>query len=71
MRLIANWRKAHKLWSIRVALSGVVFWSALSGLWIIWPAFVERVPLWFYAIGGVLMSVALGIARSFKQPGLD
>jgi len=50
---------------------GIVFWSALSGLWVLWPAFVERLPLWFYAVGGIAMSVALGIARVLKQPGLD
>lgn len=71
MRLIDDWRRGNRLWSIRIAWGGVVFWSALSGLWVLWPAFVEKLPLWFYAIGGVLMSVALAIARVLKQPGAD
>lgn len=70
--LIDDWHKAiYRLWSIRLAIAGVVFWSALSGLWVLWPAFVEKLPLPFYAIGGVAMSVALGLARVLKQPGVE
>lgn len=48
VRLIPGWKvKLGKLWSLRVAMFGIVFWSALSGLWVLWPAFVERLPLWF------------------------
>ena len=72
MRLIDGWKiQIARLWSVRVAIGGVVFWSALSGLWVLWPAFVEKLPLWFYAIGGVLMSVALAVARLLKQPGTE
>lgn len=72
MRLIDGWKaEATRLWSVRVAIGGVVFWSALSGLWVLWPAFVEKVPLWFYAFGGIGMSVALGVARLLKQPGAE
>lgn len=71
-RLIDNWRREiSRLWSIRVALAGVVFWGALSGLWVLWPAFVDWLPLWFYAVGGVAMSVALAIARMLKQSGAE
>lgn len=72
MRLIDNWhRKAGQLWSMRVAIGGVIFWAAVAGLYLVWPAFAGVIPLWFYAVGGVLMSIALGVARLFKQPGLD
>jgi len=56
---------------MQVAWFGIVFWSAMAGLWVIWPAFVEKIPLWAYAVGGIAMSVALGVARVLKQPGLD
>ena len=71
-RLIAGWRReAGRLWTMRIAIGGAAFWAALSGLWALWPAFVEKLPLWFYAIGGILMSVVLGVARLMKQPGAD
>jgi hypothetical protein len=72
VRLIDNWKaRFSKLWSIRIAIGGIVFWGALSGLWVLWPAFVDWLPLWFYAIGGVLMSIALAFARVLKQPGVS
>lgn len=72
LRLIPRWKQElGRLWSTRLAIAGVVFWSALSGLWIIWPAFVEKIPLWLYAVGGIGMSVALAFARILKQPGAD
>lgn len=72
LKLIDNWKtEATRLWSMRVAIAGVVFWSALSGLWVLWPAFVEKLPLWFYAVGGIAMSIALGLARLTKQKGAE
>jgi len=72
VRLIDDWRaKIGKLWSVKVAIGGIIFWGALSGLWAIWPAFVDWLPLWFYALGGVVMSVALAVARVIKQPGVS
>jgi hypothetical protein len=56
---------------MRVALAGVLFWSAVTGLYLVWPAFADAIPLKFYAIGGIAMSIALGVARLLKQPGLD
>ena len=71
-RLVPGWRqKLTKWWSMRVAIAGVVFWCAVSGLYLVWPAFAVAIPLWAYAVGGIVMSVALGIARVLKQPGLD
>ena len=45
MRLIDHWQKAHRLFSVQVAIIGVLFWSALGGLWIMWPVFAERLPI--------------------------
>jgi hypothetical protein len=72
VRLIDDWRLiSTKAWSARVAISGAMFWGAVAGLYLVWPAFADVLPLWFYAIGGVLMSIALVFARILKQPGLD
>lgn len=65
------WAEVKRLWSMRLALAGIVFWSAVSGLWVLWPAFAEVLPLWFYAVGGIGMSVALAVARVLKQKGAD
>lgn len=71
-KLIPDWKsKAPKLWSMRVALLGGIFWSALGGLWVLWPAFAAVLPLPLYVAAGIAMSVALGVARLLKQPGLD
>ena len=61
----------HRLWSVRLAVGGAVFWGIVSGLYLVWPAFAGTIPLLFYAVGGVVMSIALIIARIMKQPGLD
>lgn len=72
VRLVDNLRVILKrAWSIRVAMAGVVFWGVVSALWAMWPAFVDWLPLWAYAVGGALMSVALAVARVLKQPGLE
>ena len=72
VRLIDNlWAVLKGGWSVWVAYFGIVFWGAMAGLWVIWPAFVDWLPLWVYAVGGVLMSVALTVARVLKQPGLS
>lgn len=70
--LIDDWRaQMLRLWSMRVALAGVAFWGAVTGLWVLWPAFVDWLPLWFYAAGGIAMSIAIALARVLKQPGVE
>jgi hypothetical protein len=72
LRLIDNWKmKVVRFWSMRVAIGGAVFWGAVAGMYLVWPAFADALPLWFYAVGGVAMSVALVIARIIKQPGIE
>jgi hypothetical protein len=72
VRLIDNWRTVlKKARSVRVAYAGIVFWGVVTGLWAIWPAFVEKLPFWFYAIGGVLMSILIVYGRVTKQPELS
>jgi hypothetical protein len=67
MRLIDHWQKAHRLFSVQVAVIGVVFWSALGGLWIMWPVFAERLPIPVYIGVGLLLSSVVGIGRYVHQ----
>lgn len=64
---VPEWRRAHKLWSVRVA----VFWAVLSGAYVALPAFMGAMPPWVFALLCVGMSVALVLARLAKQPGAD
>lgn len=67
--LIDNWKKAHRFASVQLAALGVLFWSALGGLWLMWPVFADRIPIPFYVGGGLVLSVAMGIGRYLKRPG--
>lgn len=68
MRLIDDWKsEVARLWSVRVA----AFWSAVCGLLLVWPALASAIPLWAYALGGILICVSIGVARFLKQPGAD
>lgn len=70
MKLIDNWKlELRRLWSSHIAIFSVVFWSTVSGLIAVWPAFADVAPLWVYALIGVVLSVAFGVARFLKQPG--
>ena len=60
-----SWRDISRLWSIRIA----VFWGAVSGLFVVWPAFQDALPRPYFAVLSILMSVALVIARITKQTG--
>lgn len=69
LRLIDNWKKAHRFASVQFALVGTLFWSALGGLWLLWPVFAERIPIPVYVGGGIALSMAMGVARYLKRPG--
>lgn len=57
----------HRLWSVRLSLA----LAAVQGLYLVWPAFQDHVPLWLFAGGAMLMSVAVVLARITKQPGIE
>lgn len=65
--LVPEWRLAHLLWSVRIA----IFWTALAGLWIALPAFQDYFDPIHFAILSVVCSVSIGVARLTHQPGLE
>lgn len=67
MKLIPEWKQAHKLWSIRIAL----FWAGVSGLYYALPAFTEYFSPINFALLCVGFSLALCIARVTHQTGVD
>jgi len=64
--LIAQWRVAHRLWSVRVA----VLWAIVGGLWAALPAFQGFLPPVPFALLCVGFSLALLVARLTHQQGL-
>lgn len=65
--LIPDWRHAHRLWSIRLAL----FWGAFNGAVLALAAFVDHINPWlFLALNTAGYAVIAG-ARVLRQPGLD
>lgn len=70
--LIDNWRgEIRRLWSLRVAIGGTLFWSVAASVWAIWPAFAEVIPLWMLTIGAITLGPSIALARLLKQPGAD
>ena len=64
--LIPEWRIAHRLWSVRIA----VFWTLISSLYMALPAFVDLVPPWAFAALCIAFGLAILGARLTHQPGL-
>lgn len=62
-----DWRRAHRLWSIQVAL----FCAALEGLWVAVPSLQGLVPERAFLALCVACPVAICIARLTKQRGLE
>lgn len=62
-----DWKIAHKLWSVRIA----VFWTVLSSLWIALPSFQGMVDPYVFACISVGFGVAMLAGRLTNQPGLN
>jgi hypothetical protein len=72
MRLIDNWpRELKRLHSIRVAVGSAALWSLVGGAIMVWPALATAIPVGAYVAGGLVLSVAFGLARVLKQPGAE
>lgn len=63
-----DWKEIFKKsWAIRMAL----FWGAVSGLIAVWSAFESELPVWAYALIGIVANASITVARLLKQPGTD
>ena len=67
-RLLDDWKTVVvKAWSVRLAL----FWGALSGLYLAWPALSSFMPMQAYVAGSMVIAAAIGVARLTKQAGVS
>ncbi len=62
-----DFKVAHKLWSVRLAL----FWMVVMGAYMALPAFQDRVTPEHFLGLCIFGTLTIGIARLTKQPGLD
>jgi len=61
-----EWRLAHRLRSVQIAL----FWAVLGGLWVALPAFQSYLSPFRFAAISIGFSVAILFARFTGQKGL-
>lgn len=61
-----DWKVAHKLWSVRLA----VLWACISGLYMALPAFQDFMPPFYFAALCVFGSLLILVGRLTNQPGL-
>jgi hypothetical protein len=61
-----DWRVAHRLLSIQVA----VFWAVVSGLWVAIPAFQSYLSPTHFAELCIGFALLIMIARLTNQPGV-
>lgn len=62
-----DWKVAHKLWSIRIA----VFWMLMTGAYMALPAFQDYMTPFHFLYVCLAFALAMGIARLTNQPGLS
>lgn len=68
MKLIGKWLDSS--WP-RHAVFASLFWGAVAGLILVWPAIMTVVPLPVAIIGAVVLSAALALAKYLKRPGTE
>jgi hypothetical protein len=61
-----EWRLAHRLRSVQIAL----FWAVVGGLWIALPSFQQYLGAWRMMFISVGFSIAICFARFTGQKGL-
>ncbi|MGY4311237.1 hypothetical protein [Bradyrhizobium sp. JR3.5] len=69
MKLVSNINGYRRRHGRRIAIEQAVFRSAVGGLLLIWPHLSETFPSGTYVVGGILLSVANGVAIYLKKPG--
>lgn len=60
-----DWKLAHKMWSVRLA----VFWAVIAGAWTALPAFQSYVHPVVFGLLCVGMSLLILVGRLTKQKG--
>lgn len=68
MKIVGRWLDSS--WP-RHAVFASVFWGAVAGLILVWPAIMTVVPLWLAIGGAVVLSAALALAKYLKRPGTE
>lgn len=66
--MIEKWRSQS--WSIHAVLASL-FWGAIGGLLLVWPALMGVLNWPVFVIGGVVLSGALAAAKFFHRPGAE
>lgn len=66
MSIFTDWKNLS--WRIHAALASL-FWGAVAGLLLVWPALMNVVTWPVFVGGGVLLSAALAAAKYFHRPG--
>jgi hypothetical protein len=67
MKLVPDWKRAHRFRSIQLA----AFWTALNGAVVSIEAFKDYINPWAFLTLNVIGFALIGVARVTKQPGLD
>lgn len=68
MQWVNRWRGAA-WWSHAVMAS--LFWGAVAGLLLVWPALMNVVTWPVFVAGGVILSAALALAKYLHRPGTE
>ncbi len=55
----------------RHAVFAALFWGAVAGLILVWPAIMLVVPLWLAVSGAIGLSAAFALAKYLKRPGTE
>lgn len=68
MKLIDGWKS--KLWKSE-HFYAALFWGAVGGLIMCWPALEKVLSIWAFLIGGVVISAAFAVAKLLHRPGAE
>lgn len=68
MTLIQNWKRvATKSWSVRCHAVSALLYSVIAGALLFWPALADHIPLGWFCLGAVVLSVAGCVLRLLDQ----
>lgn len=68
IKMIEDWRGAHKLWSVMLAALGALA-SAISGAWAVMdPSLLQHLPTWLPPTAATVVFVCTILARLVQQP---